>query len=103
MSPFTRGGFLASDTFDHTSTLRFLETRFGVTVPNLTPWRRATVGDLTSTLNLSKAHTSVPVLPSTSYGGAALAAVCHDNTHRVSLLFPAPHLTVPNTQVMPTQ
>ncbi len=58
---------------------------------------------LVSAFNLSTAHASVPVLPPTTYGGAALAAVCHDNTHRVSLLFPAPHLTVPNTQVMSTQ
>ena len=35
VSPFSRGGFLCSDVFDHTSLLRFLETRFGVEVPNL--------------------------------------------------------------------
>jgi phospholipase C len=33
VSPFSRGGWVCSDTFDHTSTLRFLETRFGVEVP----------------------------------------------------------------------
>ena len=33
VSPFSRGGLVSSDTFDHTSTLRFLETRFGVEVP----------------------------------------------------------------------
>ena len=55
MSPFTRGGYLASDTFDHTSTLRFIETRFGVTVPNLSAWRRSAVGDLTSALALGQA------------------------------------------------
>ncbi len=37
VSPFSRGGFVCSDTFDHTSLLRFLETRFGAEVPNLTP------------------------------------------------------------------
>ena len=30
VSPFSRGGYVCSDTFDHTSQLRFLETRFGV-------------------------------------------------------------------------
>ena len=35
LSPFSKGGFLCSDTFDHTSLLRFLETRFGAEVPNL--------------------------------------------------------------------
>ena len=29
ISPFTRGGFVCSRTFDHTSVLRFLERRFG--------------------------------------------------------------------------
>ena len=42
ISPFTRGGFVSSDLFDHTSVLRFLETRFGAEVPNLSAWRRAT-------------------------------------------------------------
>jgi phospholipase C len=48
ISPFSRGGFVSSDLFDHTSVLRFLETRFGAEVPNLSAWRRATVGDLTN-------------------------------------------------------
>jgi len=61
VSPFTRGGFVSSDLFDHTSMLRFIEARFGVTVPNLTDWRRATVGDMTSAFNFGAApSTSVP-------------------------------------------
>ena len=47
LSPFTRGGLVSSETYDHTSILRFLETRFGVEVPNLSAWRRETTGDLT--------------------------------------------------------
>src|SRR6202790_5156882 len=35
VSPFSRGGFVSSGLFDHTSVLRFLETRFGAEVPNL--------------------------------------------------------------------
>ena len=46
ISPFSRGGFVSSDLFDHTSVLRFLETLFGAEVPNLSAWRRATVGRL---------------------------------------------------------
>lgn len=38
ISPFSRGGFVASDLFDHTSVLRFLETLFGAEVPNLSAW-----------------------------------------------------------------
>ncbi len=50
VSPFSRGGYFCSDTFDHTSVLRFLETRFGVPVPNLSTWRRSVTGDLTTAL-----------------------------------------------------
>ncbi len=53
VSPFTRGGLVCPDVFDHTSTLRFLETRFGVEVPNLSEWRRETCGDLTSAFNFA--------------------------------------------------
>jgi phospholipase C len=59
-------GFVSNDTFDHTSTLRFLETRFGAEVPNLSRWRRSATGDLTSAFNFVKVDTSVPALPQPS-------------------------------------
>jgi phospholipase C len=63
VSPFSRGGLVCSDTFDHTSLLRFIETRFGAEVPNLTAWRRGAVGDLTSAFNFVKVDSTVPSLP----------------------------------------
>lgn len=48
ISPWSKGGYVASEVFDHTSVIRFLETRFGVPEPNISPWRRAVCGDLTS-------------------------------------------------------
>jgi phospholipase C len=66
VSPFARGGFVCKDTFDHTSLLRFLETRFGAEVPNLSAWRRAAVGDLTTAFNFLKVDTSVPSMPQPS-------------------------------------
>jgi phospholipase C len=67
VSPFSRGGLVCSDVFDHTSTLRFIETRFGVEVPNLTAWRRKTTGDLTSAFNFAATpRTSRPSLPKLS-------------------------------------
>ena len=52
--------------------LRLIETRFGVTVPNLTPWRRSVTGDFTGALNLTAAPvTAVPTLPTTSLVGNA--------------------------------
>lgn len=53
-SPWSRGGWVNSQLFDHTSTLMFLEhfiqTTFGKTVreENISAWRRAICGDLSS-------------------------------------------------------
>jgi phospholipase C len=66
VSPFARGGLVCSDVFDHTSLLRLLEARFGAEVPNLTAWRRDTVGDLTSAFNFARPDASVPSLPEPS-------------------------------------
>ncbi|MBF6329997.1 phospholipase C [Nocardia transvalensis] len=60
ISPYSRGGLVASETFDHTSQLRLLERRFGVEVPNLTPWRRSVTGDMTSTFDFASAPDAVP-------------------------------------------
>jgi phospholipase C len=48
VSPWSRGGWVCSEVFDHTSILRFLEKRFGVAEENISDWRRAVCGDLTS-------------------------------------------------------
>jgi len=40
-----------SQVFDHTSTIQFIEKRFGVHERNISPWRRAVCGDLTSAFN----------------------------------------------------
>jgi phospholipase C len=61
ISPWSVGGFVNSELFDHTSVLRFLETRFGVAAPNISAWRRAVAGDLTSTFDFSQE--SLPLLP----------------------------------------
>ncbi len=66
VSPFSRGGHIASEVFDHTSQLKLIAKRFGVEIPNVSAWRRKTVGDLTSTLFKSRPDTRVPKLPKTS-------------------------------------
>jgi phospholipase C len=53
ISPWSRGGWVNSQVFDHTSVLRFLETRFGVIEPNISAYRRAVCGDLTSAFNFA--------------------------------------------------
>jgi phospholipase C len=64
VSPWSTGGWVCSETFDHTSLIRFMEARFGVDEPNITPWRRAVAGDLTSAFDFASASDSVPTLPS---------------------------------------
>jgi phospholipase C len=71
ISPWSKGGWVASEVFDHTSLIQFVEQRFGPGDPalrenNITPWRRAVAGDLTSAFNFkSPSDQSVP-LPSTA-------------------------------------
>lgn len=66
VSPFSAGGYVSSETFDHTSQIRFLEERFGILATNISTWRRQTVGDLTSTLRLGSTTIATPSLPETS-------------------------------------
>jgi len=54
ISPWSRGGWVNSQVFDHTSIIRFLETRFGVMEPNITQWRRSVCGDLTSVFDFEQ-------------------------------------------------
>ena len=67
ISPFARGGLVASEVFDHTSQLRLIGKRFGVDVPNLTAWRTKTVGDMTSAFDFANPpKTGKPTLKSRS-------------------------------------
>jgi phospholipase C len=63
VSPWSRGGWVCSEVFDHTSLIRFVEARFGVEEPNITPYRRAVCGDLTAAFDFGSAHDQVPPLP----------------------------------------
>jgi phospholipase C len=92
ISPWSNRGAVNSDVFDHTSTLLFLEKRFGVEVPNLTPWRRQTVGDLTTTLDFGSPNPTVAALPATAERAAAALTAC--KTH--------PPAVIPHPQVLPT-
>ena len=97
ISPFSRGGFVSSDLFDHTSVLRFLETRFGAEVPNLSAWRRTAVGDLTSAFNFKAPDQSIPTLPFPLVNFPQIIQEC------VANLAGTTPFTVPNTQSSPMQ
>lgn len=66
VSPWSKGGYVCSETFDHTSIIRFIEGRFGVHEPNVSPWRRAITGDLTSAFDFSRKDIKPVALPSTT-------------------------------------
>ena len=70
VSPWSKGGYVCSEVFDHTSVIRFIEARFGhghkLSESNITPWRRAVCGDLTSAFNFRKPNDAFPTLPSTA-------------------------------------
>jgi phospholipase C len=71
ISPWSKGGWANSEIFDHTSVIRFIEKRFGTTKsplkdPNITAWRSAVVGDLTSAFNFATPNSAVGALPGTS-------------------------------------
>jgi phospholipase C len=61
VSPWTAGGWVATERFDHTSCLRLLERFTGVREPNISAWRRSTFGDLTSALRLDQRPSTQPV------------------------------------------
>lgn len=93
ISPWSRGNYVVSQVFDHTSTIQFIEKRFGVHVPNMSPWRRAVAGDLTSAFDFNSFDASWPVLPDTS-------ANVNGSAHQCSAL---PKPIVPTIQSVPIQ
>ncbi|UJB17340.1 MULTISPECIES: phosphocholine-specific phospholipase C [Lysobacter] len=76
ISPWSKGGWVNSQVFDHTSVLRFLESRFGIAEPNISAWRRTVAGDLSTAFDFDTPNTSFPVLPSTNATMANADASC---------------------------
>jgi phospholipase C len=70
VSPWSKGGWVCSETFDHTSIIRFIARRFGrahnLGEANITPWRKAVCGDLTRAFDFANPNAGFPTLPSTS-------------------------------------
>jgi phospholipase C len=99
ISPFSRGGHIATEVFDHTSQLKLLSERFGIEVPNVSTWRKHTVGDLTSALFRGHHDMSMPHLPKMSLGAAVGTGTCVDEDTEMGGASP----TIPTKQRMPTQ
>ena len=93
VSPWTRGGWVNSEVFDHSSVIRFLERRFGIAEPNISPWRRAVTGDLTSMFDFADPDAAaMRGFPETADAMARVIA---------SSKLPAP--VVPEVQSLPRQ
>jgi phospholipase C len=97
ISPWSKGGWVNSEVFDHTSLIRFVERRFASEHPrlierNITQWRRAVCGDLTSAFDFKTPNAAVVQLPST------IAYIPPDNSRHPDYI-PAP----PTDQSMPVQ
>ena len=75
VSPWTSGGWVCSELFDHTSSLRFLESLTGVAEPNISDWRRKTFGDFTAAFRFEESVPRAPSLPST---GADLSRALYE-------------------------
>ncbi|MGI8610356.1 MAG: alkaline phosphatase family protein [Candidatus Dormibacteria bacterium] len=118
VSPFSRNtatdgsALVCSDTFDHTSLLRFVETRFGAEIPmrtgsrpGLSAWRRGAVGDLTGALNFAAPDLSVPSLPLAITADPVVQECVVNGTvfTEVGLPSPFPPYAAPATEVLPRQ
>jgi phospholipase C len=70
ISPWSKGGYVTSEVFDHTSVIKFIEKRFQNPLlfeTNITSWRRSVVGDLTSAFDFKHANERpVGTLPGTA-------------------------------------
>ena len=82
ISPWTTGGWVCSQPFDHTSILQFLERFTGVRESNISDWRRRTFGDLTAAFRFDHPAATSPILPDTS-------GLLH-NAHYAAANLPAP-------------
>jgi phospholipase C len=93
VSPWSRGGWVCSQVFDHTSVIRFLEARFGVREPNISAFRRAVSGDLTSCFDFDNPNAEAfPELPDMSYA-----------TGETLVINGLPAVKLPDTPSMPAQ
>ena len=92
VSPWSKGGWVSSQVFDHTSVGQFLEKRFGVTIPAISPWHRAVCGDLTSALDFATPNDPVfPGLPDVS--GSSQMVLAHLQRPKIAPPFTPQPLT----------
>jgi phospholipase C len=99
ISPWTRGGYVCSEVFDHTSTIMLIEEwskSLGkpAICPYISDWRRSVSGNMLSAIDFTRFDNSFPALPAAA---SLLAIAAKDNT------LPAVPQPAVGAQVMPTQ
>jgi phospholipase C len=94
VSPWSRGGQVCSELFDHTSVVRLIEKRFGVAEPNVSAWRRSVSGDLTSAFDFKN--------PDSNPASLLLASV-DDFQKRIDLSEGGTAIAIPAQQGSSTQ
>jgi phospholipase C len=101
LSPWSRGGRVHSEVSDHTSVIRFMERRFGVMEPNISPWRRAVCSDLTSAFDFAHpAPVHTTPLPAALTSTMAQAPDRRDRAHAIAK---QPDAHPPEQQPLPAQ
>jgi phospholipase C len=105
VSPWSVGGWVNSQVFDHTSTLRLIEARFGLQETNITPWRRAVMGDMTSCFNFTTPNELTTVTPGPTMPLSAAQANAAATANKALPVPTAPAFTpaTPNLPAQPLQ
>jgi phospholipase C len=76
ISPWSKGGWVHSEVADHTSVAQFIEKRFDVHLPGISPWHRAVSSDLFSAFDFKHPNDAVfPEMPLTSNFASVEAAL----------------------------
>ncbi|HEY4456271.1 MAG TPA: phospholipase C, phosphocholine-specific [Pseudonocardiaceae bacterium] len=95
ISPWSTGGRVCSQVFDHTSPLQFVEQWSGVQCANISAWRRTVCGNLLSAFNFSASPASFPTtLPAT----APLVAAANQEESLPAAKAPSSNTTLPGQE-----
>jgi phospholipase C len=99
VSPWTAGGYVYSDVLDHSSLIRFIESRFGVTEPNISAWRRQNCGNLTPAFRFTDQAAPFPASRALKLATASAGLLTAQQEVNQN---PAPEIPVKN-QPLPSQ
>jgi phospholipase C len=108
ISPWSKGGWVNSQVFDHTSVIRFVETwTAALGTPAhcsaISAWRRKVAGDLTTAFDFTTAVPGLPSLPATSTVIGQLSCVIMPNPSPLTNAMPAQEPGTKPARALPYQ